>query len=194
MNKPLYPIKADPTTLDGVKLTLGVRGSVEEGGMTLSEANLIYLDGPSKNTVDELKIKLENATDTNLLVANSLKVSNSTDTIHIECKKDGLVVLDTTGQSNLTVDKLVLTSGVTDTLTLDESQLLSNTSLFKVKSEFAEGTISLEAPKIELSGAITIPVNAINAPAATPTGDVAAQCIRVKVGESFYRIMLHNDV
>ena len=192
-NKPLYPIKADPTTLDGVTLTLGVRGSVEATGLNLTGTTLTYEEGVTSNTIDKSKVELENETDKNLILADSLKVSNSAGSQSIECKKDGLVVLNTTGQSNLTVDNLVFTSGVTDTLTLDDSQLLSNTSLFKVKSEFAEGTISLEAPKIELSGAIIIPGDAINAPVAAPTGMLVSQCIRVKVGGTFYRIGLYND-
>lgn len=179
MSKPLYPIKADPTTLDGVTLTLGVRGSVEGSELNLTGTTLTYEDEVNSNTLT--------------VVSDSLKVSNSTDTIHLECKKEGVMILDTTGYSNLTVDKLVLTSGETDTLTLDDSQLLSNTLLFKVKSEFAAGTISLEAPNIQLSGAITIPVDAINAPASIPTGEIVPQCIRVKVGGTFYRIALHKD-
>ncbi len=135
MSKPLYPIKADPTTLDGVTLTLGVRGSVEGGELNLTGTTLTYEDEVNSNTL--------------AVVSDSLKVSNSNDTIHLECKKEGVVILNTTGQSNLTVDNLVFTSGVTNTLTLDDSQLLSNTSLFKVKSEFATGTISLEAPNIQ---------------------------------------------
>jgi len=182
----LYQIKADPTTLDGIQLTLG-DGSVEALGMTLSKTSLLYADGNVSNTIDKSKVELENGVDKNLFVADSLKVSNLTNSQYIECKKDGLVVLDGTGQSNLTVEDLVFSSDGTTTLTLDDSQLFSTTTAFNVKNT---GSISLEAPSIMMNGVMNI--SSVNA--STGAGPLVPLYIRVNVSGEYYKIPLHKDV
>jgi hypothetical protein len=185
----MYQIRADPTTLDGIQLTLG-DGSVEAVGMTLTQTSLLYTDGNASNTIDKTKVELVTENDKTTVVADSLKVSNSAGTQSIECKKDRLVVLDTTnnasGQSTLAADDLVFTSGGIDTLTLDDSQLLSTTTAFNIKNT---GSISLEAPVIMMNGVMNI--SSVNA--STGAGPLVNLYIRVNVSGEYYKIPLHMD-
>jgi len=174
MALPLYPIKADPATLSGIKMTLG-DGSVESGALTLNKTSLAYVDGTIQSTVDKTKLELVNA---------NVKTTVSS---------DGIVVLDATDQSSLMKDTLEFTRGELTTLTLDDTQLLSNTAEFTVGNASTTGSVALEASSIVLKGALTMPSDAINTPSVAASGDIVSKCIRVTIGGTAYRIALHAD-
>lgn len=207
-NKPLYPIKADPTTLDGIKLTLG-KGSIEGEdnnqqlvlNHTAIEFNSFVNNVWIESGMNASKLEIMNATDKNRFVAESLKVSNLANSEYLECKKDGLVILDATGQSNLTVDDLVFTSGGINTLTLDDSQLLSNINNFTVENASTYGTITLKATTIDLKGLLKMEgvlnlgdkLNFSSANTSTGAGLSIAKYLEVSVGGQPYKIALLED-
>jgi hypothetical protein len=119
-DKPLYPIKAD-SSLDGIKLTLGKRGSVEGEGLMLNMSSLMYSDVNVSNTVTASKIELMNTTYKHTNTVDSSKITNK----------------DNNHYSEQTVDKLDC-SGITS---LDLDNLISTQDVFQVNAAMREAAI-----------------------------------------------------
>jgi hypothetical protein len=122
-----------------------------------------------------------------------MKVSNVADTIHVECRKEGIVVLNPDGQTNLNVGKVELKVG-SKTTSLESEELTSDVNEFTLTNTV--GSLSLVASTIKLDGALSMPVDTVNTPEISetnPLGVTANRYIRVMIGPTEYKIPLYKD-
>jgi len=165
MDKPLYPMKAD-SSLDGIKLTLGKRGSVEGDGMLLNTSSLMYSGVNVSNTVNASKMELVNTSYSHMNRADSSKIMNK----------------DNNHYSEQTVDKLDF-SGITS---LDLNQLRSNQDVFNVNAS----SLMLNASSLMLNAPTLIFNESLGSGF---SGGSIVQYISIYLGNVSYKIPLHSN-
>ncbi len=179
MALPLYPIKADPATLSGIKMTLGkgtIEGEDNDTSVFLNHT-AIEFEGMENGVMIESgmnvsKTVISNVSFTHIHKADSSKILNKSNNDY----------------SEQTVDRLVF-NGVTS---LDLNQLRSEQEVFEVN---ASSTLNLNASSLTLNApSLTLNASSLKfdpSLMSTSSGGGVEQYILIYVENMSYKIPLH---